>query len=323
MTVLAARAAGARFSRPLEVALVNNMPDAAFVDTERQFRSMLASAASNMMLRLYTMNSIPRSEQTTALVRSRYRSLESLWGDAPDALIVTGTEPRAADLRDEPFWPELARLLEWAADTVPTVLVSCLAAQAAVLLFDGIERLRRPAKCAGVFPGEVHDDPHGLTEGLPRCVLTPHSRINDIPEAALETAGYGIVIGGGGSPAGWAVASRDCGYSSLVLCQGHPEYGRLSLLREYRRDVRRFLLGAGKARYPALPQCYLEPKAVQAMERFRVQAMAAKTESAEELMGTFPYDEIADGVQNTWAATSAILYTNWIAATRTAALLAA
>ena len=42
---------------------------------------------------LYTIKEIPRSEAIATLIDSRYRGLDELWGRAPDALIVTGTEP--------------------------------------------------------------------------------------------------------------------------------------------------------------------------------------------------------------------------------------
>ena len=46
---------------------------------------------------------------------SRYAPLDDLWTSHHDGLIVTGTEPQAADLKDEPFWGSLTRVLEWAA----------------------------------------------------------------------------------------------------------------------------------------------------------------------------------------------------------------
>jgi homoserine O-succinyltransferase/O-acetyltransferase len=304
--------------RPITVALVNNMPDSAFVDTENQFRRAAESPDSGgVNFDLYTITEIPRSEAIAEVIESRYEGLDELWSQPPDALIVTGTEPAQVSLRYEPYWPYLARLLEWAAASVPTTLLSCLASHASTLLFDGIERVPRAAKCSGVFHGDVQDPYHPLAFGLPDAVPFPHSRVNDVPEDALIDAGYRIIVGSGCSGAGWAVAARQQGDGLFVLCQGHPEYGTLSLLREYRRDVRRYLFGRGAVPYPRLPDGYLCPDAVATLDGF---ADRAKTRDSDprELWSCFPFDEVAASVENTWASPSATLYANWLSLARAA-----
>ena len=305
---------------PLTVALVNNMPDSAFVDTEGQFRRAVQAGPERDAVRmeLYTIAEIPRSEAIASEIESRYHGLDELWSNPPDALIVTGTEPVQVQLHYEPYWPYLARLLEWAAGSVPTTLLSCLAAHASLLLFDGIERVPRPVKCSGVFDGLVQDSSHPLATGLPDLVPVPHSRINDVPEPALIEAGYRIVVGTGPSEAGWAVATRNHGDGLFVLCQGHPEYVTLSLLREYRRDVRRYLFGRGAVPYPRLPEGYLSAESTATLEGFEQHATRSQPDP-RELWASFPYDEVAAGVENSWATPSARLYANWLRLARATA----
>jgi len=307
-----------RTDHPITVALVNNMPDSAFVDTENQFRgAALGADGGGIEFELYTIKELSRSEKVAALIQERYRGLDELWAHPPDALIVTGTEPTQVQMRFEPYWPYLARLLEWAANHVPTTLLSCLASHASILLFDGIDRVPRPVKCSGVFEGTVEDPLDPLTTGLPDLVRIPHSRLNEVPEAALVDAGYRIVVGTGSSGAGWSLASREHRDGLFVLCQGHPEYGTLSLLREYRRDVRRCLFGRGAVPYPRLPDGYLGQEAVDKLTQFERRAHAADVDP-RELWPTFPFDEVAATVENTWASASATLYVNWLQLARTA-----
>jgi homoserine O-succinyltransferase len=306
MTILDVRAE----PQPITVALVNNMPDPAFVDTENQFRgATLAAHAVGIEFELYTIKELPRSDKVGAVIEERYRGLDELWTRPPDALIVTGTEPTQVQMRFEPYWPYLARLLEWAADHVPATMLSCLASHASILLFDGIDRVPRRVKCSGVFGGVVEDRFDPLATGLPDTVPIPHSRVNEVPESALVDAGYRIVIGSSG--AGWSVAARKHGDGLFVLCQGHPEYGTLSLLREYRRDVRRSLFGRGAVPYPRLPDGYLGEEAVQIMTEFERRAHARDMDP-RELWPTFPFDEVAATVENTWAPASTRLYANWL-----------
>jgi homoserine O-succinyltransferase len=308
--------------RPLTVALVNNMPDSAFVDTENQFRgAAMAGDGAGIQFELYTIKEIPRSEKIAGVIEERYRGLDELWARPPDALIVTGTEPTQVQLRFEPCWPYMARLLEWATDHVPTTLLSCLASHVSVLLFDGIERVPRRGKCSGVFRGKVEDPLDPLAAGLPALVPVPHSRLNEVPEATLVDSGYRIVVGSGASGAGWSVAAREQGEALFVLCQGHPEYGTLSLLREYRRDVRRYLFGRGAVPYPRLPDGYLGEEAVDKLTEFEHRAHATDFDP-RELWSAFPFDDVAASVENTWAASSATLYANWLQVARSAASLA-
>jgi homoserine O-succinyltransferase/O-acetyltransferase len=99
--------------------------------------------------------------------------MEALWAAPPDAMIVTGTEPVCPRMRDEPYWPHLAHLLEWAATSVPTTMLSCLAAHAFTLLFDDLERAPREFKCSGVFTGAVAKGRGPLARELPDIVSIP------------------------------------------------------------------------------------------------------------------------------------------------------
>ena len=102
-------------------------------------------------------------------------------------------------------------------------------------------------------------------------------------------AGYEIVIGSDHSDVGWSVATCRRGDGRFVLCQGHPEYGTLSLLREYRRDVRRFLFGRGAVPYPRVPESYFGPEAIATLDAFERRATIFQ-EDPLKLWERFPYD---------------------------------
>ena len=92
-------------SNGIDVALVNNMPDSALEATERQFAELLAAASGDMLIRvkLFTLPVVPRSESARRYLRETYSTFDRIWSSRPDGLIVTGTEPRAAALADEPY----------------------------------------------------------------------------------------------------------------------------------------------------------------------------------------------------------------------------
>src|SRR2546430_811818 len=177
----------------VEIGLVNNMPDTALEATERQFVTLLeaASVEVRVRLRFFSLPGVPRGERGQRHVARFYRGLRELPGSGLDALIVPGTEPRAASLRTEPYWYWLGELIDWAeANTVSTVW-SCLAAHAAVLHLDGIARHPLAEKCFGVFDCVSAVD-HPLTAGQAR-ISVPHSRWNELREDELRSFGYDVL----------------------------------------------------------------------------------------------------------------------------------
>src|ERR1700677_2795274 len=95
-----------RSSKMLTIGLINNMPDSALEATERQFTSLLDSASDgiSICLRLYALPGVPRGGQGAAHIAKSYADVEEMWDAQLDGLIVTGREPLAANLADEPYW---------------------------------------------------------------------------------------------------------------------------------------------------------------------------------------------------------------------------
>jgi len=290
----------------LEIGLINNMPDAALEATERQFVALLEAAAEGLVVRLtlYGLPEVPRTEWGRHHVESCYAGLGELWDRRLDGLIVTGTEPRAADLRAEPYWGSLTRVLEWAAGHTQSTVWSCLGAHAAVLHLDGIGRRALGDKRFGVFECARVTE-HPLTAGLPARVRMPHSRWNDLPEAALTACGYRVLTRS--AEAGVDAFVRP-GQSLFVFFQGHPEYEATTLLLEYRRDIKRFLRGERES-YPPMPWGYFDAATVEALTAVRARAVA---ERREEVLEAFPTALLAGTVTSPWRPAAARLYRNWL-----------
>jgi homoserine O-succinyltransferase len=295
------------FAPRLRIGLVNNMPDAAMCATERQFGDLLAAAAGvvGIELVLLSLPGVPRGSRSATRMTGLYREARGVALDGLDGLIVTGAEPRTPRLDDEAYWPELARLADWTrAAGVPTIW-SCLAAHAAVLHFDGIERRPLAAKLTGVFRSTpASSDP--LVEGPPHHFATPHSRLNGLDAGDLARHGYDILTM---SPVAGvdAFVRRDGGAPQLFL-QGHPEYDPDTLMREYLRDVGRFLRGERPA-HPKTPSNYLDPGVEARLdalaERARHDANPARLAGYEAVLGDAR-------PKRTWRGSAVRLYRGWL-----------
>ena len=296
-----------RASRCVNIGLINNMPDPALEATERQFVKLLDAAADGILVRLsfYALPDVPRSGRARQRVKHLYSGLESLWSSQPDGLIVTGREPQTPNLKDEPYWGSMTRVLDWAEDNTHSTVWSCLAAHAALLHLDGIARHRSKQKRCGVFDCVRLSD-HPLLAGLPSRLRVPHSRWNDLSEDELTACGYSVLTRAQDAGADTIVKQQN---SLFVFFQGHPEYESDTLLLEYRRDVQRYLTGKADA-YPSMPQGYFDETTEGALTALRQKAISRQR---EELLADIAATVNGKTITHTWRSTAARIYGNWLA----------
>lgn len=290
----------------IEIVLVNNMPDAALRRTERQFLRLVEAAAGQrtVRVRMCELPGLPRGDTYRNYTRSAYHDLATLMGTRVDGLIVTGTEPRAPDLADEPYWPAFAELVDWAADSTLATYWSCLAAHAAVQHLSGIKRRRLPAKLSGVYSCETVGG-HALTAGMGATFPVPHSRYNGLDPVMIEDAGYRILSRSDRVPVDMFVSDER---SLFLFAQGHPEYDTNSLLKEYRRDAQRFLAGE-RDDMPKVPEGYLPSQAEQAFEVF---ARTCTSDRRPETASCLPFHLTESTIVNTWYDPAVALFRNWL-----------
>ena len=295
-----------RAANCIDIGLVNNMPSAALEATERQFRTLLDTAADDIRvrLRLFALPEVPRTDSGQRHVNSCYSDINDLWDSHLDGLIVTGTEPRTRNLTEEPYWGSLTRLVDWAELHTHSTIWSCLAAHAAVLHTDGISRCRLSVKRFGVFDCARASE-HSLTASAPAHLQMPHSRWNEVPEDALTTCGYRILTRSKDAGADAFIKRRR---SLFVFFQGHPEYEADTLFLEYRRDVRRFLTRETES-YPPMPQGYFNAGIVDALTALQERALSDRR---QELLADLPTALVSGRVRNTWRFGAVCIYRNWL-----------
>jgi homoserine O-succinyltransferase len=288
----------------LTIGLINNMPDAALQATERQFMGLLKAAAGNNRIHFhcFSLPSVSRSQLAKSRIDRQYTDIADLGRLHIDGLIVTGAEPNAATLPEEPFWKDLTEVIDWAKTNTRSTIWSCLAAHAAVLHLDGIERQRLKVKCSGVYDCSK-TTANWLTDDLPSSLKVAHSRINELREDDLAARGYQLLTAS--AEAGVDIFAKEL-RSHFIFFQGHPEYDALSLQREYLRDITRFLAGE-RDTYPAFPTAYFDIETEEKLARFEKRASAErKLPLSVELPGLTLRPDIATGN----AATA--IFGNWL-----------
>lgn len=306
--VLSPAQADAQDIRELHVGVLNVMPDAALIPTERQFLTLLGNANSIVQIHahLFTVDGIKRSEGAQAYIDAYYESFDQLKADGLDALIITGANIEPGPLEHQEFWKPLIEVITWAKDHVTSTLCSCLSSHALVYHLYGIERERLAAKRWGVFAHRAVKRDHPLLRGMNTKFDMPHSRWHTLTRPALERAGLQVLVESFSSDV--AVATSADGLR-LVFLQGHPEYDTTSLLKEYKRDLLAWA-GGDTTGLPPFPEHYLDPEAKTILGKYVDWIIRAR--QVDGHYPAFPEDEIVEGLHNSWADSARSLFANWI-----------
>ena len=223
-----------------------------------------------------------------------------------DALIITGANISNPDLDKEPFWEPLMAVVRWAEANVASTLCSCLATHALLKYRHGIERQALPGKRWGVYSQRISKPGHPLLRGVNTRFDVPHSRYNEITAEQLKNAGLTVLVEGGKGGVHMAVSADQF---RMIYFQGHPEYDRNSLLKEYKREVLRYLAGELGSE-PPFPENYFSTEAGEIARQFLEQASQVKANG-----GTLPRleeEKIEALLDNTWGDTAKALVNNWL-----------
>ncbi|OQY31211.1 MAG: homoserine O-succinyltransferase [Anaerolineaceae bacterium 4572_5.2] len=294
--------------RELHIGFLNMMPDAAFKVTELQFLRLVGSSSKIVQFYIHpcTVPDPSRSPEIQAYIKEHYTTFDELKEDGLDALIVTGANPLTPDLDKESFWDSLQEIIAWSKVNVTSTLASCLSTHAIAKSLSHIERKPLAKKRWGVYNHRVTQTEHPLLHDSNTRFDVPHSRNNDVSRAQLEVAGYKTLVY---SEEGGVHLAVSPDQFRLVFLQGHPEYDRISLLKEYKREVMRFISGDRKE-YPPHPDNYFNEDAAKIVDYYQELVYAAMEQGNE--IPPFPEQKIEPHLDNTWRDTGRAFFNNWL-----------
>ena len=281
------------------------MPDAALSATEQQFMRLIgySNVAANVYIYPFSIGKLGRRHEAMTRVHDHYFDFSFLADRGLHAMIITGANVIEPDITKEPIWQPLIEIADWAYEHTASTLCSCLASHALAKHSHNLDRKRMARKHWGVYRHQVRDPSHPLMHEVPDEFDTPHSRWNDISTQQFEAAGLAVLASG--DDAGVHLAVSEDGIR-IVYTQGHPEYDSNSLLKEYKREVLRYLAGELDD-WPPYPENYLPNKA-------REIAAGYLADSADEpdSVGEFPEEAMAPYTKNNWSGAGHAIMHNWL-----------
>jgi homoserine O-succinyltransferase len=294
--------------RELHIGLLNMMPDRALEATERQFFRLVGE--SNQIAQFYvhpfTLDEMERDAKAQMHIDKFYKKFEQIKEEGLDALIITGANVIGPELSEQAFWQPLIEVFDWAYENVTSILCSCLATHAVLQFRYGQHRRLLNRKRWGVYSHRVTNRAHALVTGVNTRFDVPHSRFNQVDKSQFESAALKILVETDQEDVHLAV-SED-GFR-IVFFQGHPEYDTVSLLKEYKRELGRFILKETEI-YPPVPENYYSLRNKAILDEYQDYVLQGRSGSIG--IPVFPEDILTAGLDNTWHDSGEAVINNWM-----------
>lgn len=290
----------------LRIALINLMPDAALSATERQFCSLIARSVPlcNCFIYPVALAAKKRTGKAQEHVATHYQRWQDMRHVPLDLVIITGANITQPDISQEPFAQELLAVIDDIQARTLACLFSCLAAHLLLHAHHNQPRTPLAQKHWGLF---MHKPVgmHFLTQGINSQLTVPHSRFNDVSAEQFLKAGFTPLI-----------VSKEVGVhlavseDSRFLCmQGHPEYDAVSLIKEYKREIKRYVAGM-RPDYPTTPKHYFSLQLQAICDEYQDALKQAKANANP--LPEFPEDMMLQSVVCDWRDTACMIMGRWL-----------
>lgn len=218
--------------RPISIGLLNLMP--LKEDTELQILRSLSNTPLQVDVTFVMVSSHVSKNTPTSHLNKFYYRFEEIRDRKFDGFIITGAPVEQIPFEEVDYWEELKEIMEWSKTHVTSTLHLCWGAQAGIYYHYGIDKEMLPQKVFGVFRHQVLNRKIPLVRGFDDVFLAPHSRHTQTPIDKVR-ADDRLTILAESEEVGLFLAMAENGRKIFVM--GHPEYDRITLDQEYKRDL--------------------------------------------------------------------------------------
>ena len=218
--------------RPIKIGLLNLMP--LKEDTELQILRSLSNTPLQVDVSFVTVSSNVSKNTPTSHLNKFYQKFRDIRDQMFDGFIITGAPVEQMPFEQVDYWKELTEIMEWSKTHVTSTLHLCWGAQAGMYYHYGIDKVPLDQKVFGVFWHKVLNRKIPLVRGFDDRFLAPHSRHTEVPMDQVRSDER-ITVLAESEEAGLFLAMAQDGRQIFVM--GHPEYDRVTLDGEYRRDL--------------------------------------------------------------------------------------
>lgn len=218
--------------RPIQILILNLMP--LKEETELQLLRSLSNTPLQIDVTFMAVKSHESKNTSKSHLNRFYETFDTIKDRKFDGMIITGAPVEMLEYEEVDYWEELTGILSWSEKNVTSTLYLCWAAQAGLYYHYGLKKKTLDKKMFGLFWHKVLNRKIPLVRGFDDVFLAPHSRHTDVPIEDIEACPELTVLAKS-DEAGLFLAMAEEGRKIFVM--GHPEYDRITLDGEYKRDL--------------------------------------------------------------------------------------
>ena len=243
--------------RPLRIVILNLMP--VKEDTEVQLLRSLSNTPLQVDVTFLTTGSYVGTHTPTSHLDQFYQTFEDVKDRKFDGLIITGAPVELMEFEKVNYWEELAKIMAWSTINVTSTLHICWGAQAGLYYHYGIQKSTLDKKMFGIFEHKVLQKRIPFVRGFDDIFYAPHSRYTTVTREEIEKCKELTILAESEEAGVFIVIAKE---GKQIFVMGHPEYDRISLDKEYKRDVAKGLEIALPKNYYPLDQPEHKPSLV-------------------------------------------------------------
>lgn len=217
--------------RPLEIGILNLMPIKQ--DTELQLLRALSNTPIQVNVTFLTVESHESKNTSKNHLNQFYESFSDIKSRKLDGMIITGAPVEQMEFEEVDYWKELSDIFEWTKTHVTSTLHICWGAQAGLYYHFGLQKKLLPEKLFGIFPHRVSNRKIPLVRGFDDIFMAPHSRHTTVDIEEIRRCGQLTILAESEEAGAFLLLAEE---GKQIFVMGHPEYDRVTLDNEYRRD---------------------------------------------------------------------------------------
>lgn len=217
--------------RPIRIGLLNLMP--LKEETELQILRSLSNTPLQVDVVFVHVASHQSKNTPTSHLNKFYVTFEEIKERKFDGFIITGAPVEQMPFEEVDYWEELKTIMEWTKTNVTSTLHLCWGAQAGIYYHYGIDKVPLEEKLFGIFYHKVLNRKIPLIRGFDDVFLAPHSRHTDVPIEKIRADKRLMILAESEKAGVFLVMAQD---GRQIFVMGHPEYDRVTLDKEYKRD---------------------------------------------------------------------------------------
>lgn len=218
--------------RPLEVCILNLMP--LKQETELQLLRALSNTPLQVDITFLMVKSHVATNTSANHLNKFYITFDEVKHRRFDGMIITGAPVEQMPFEEVDYWSELCEIMEWTKTHVTSTVHLCWGAQAGLYYHFGIQKKMLPEKMFGLFWHKVLNRKIPLVRGFDDKFLAPHSRHTEVPLDKIKACKDLTVLAESEEAGAFLVMA---GEGKQIFVMGHPEYDRVTLDGEYKRDM--------------------------------------------------------------------------------------